>query len=230
MGAEISKNLILSGVTKITLYDNSLVTIHDSSTNFFVKKEDINNNSLADVTQRGLMEINNSALVMIYKGELSNEFTILKNYQMVILTEIINLEAAEIIDQYCRSKKIAFVYAGQFGLSSFLFTDFGEDFIVEDLDGKKCEKYFIKSITNSCPGIVEIEPLVTTKDNKTVKQFLKLGTGDFVAFKDISGMNELNDTPPRPIRVLSKTKFTIEDTSKFEEFTGSGMVEKIKIP
>jgi hypothetical protein len=72
--------------------------------------------------------------------------------------------------------------------------------------------------------------LVTSKDNKTVKQFLKLGTGDFVAFKDISGMNELNDTPPRPIRVLSKTKFTIEDTSKFEEFTGSGMVEKIKIP
>lgn len=176
------------------------------------------------------MEINNSALVMIYKGELSNEFSILNNYQMVILTEIINLEAAEILDQYCRSKKIAFVYAVQFGLSSFLFTDFGEDFLVEDFDGKKGEKYFIKSITNSCPGIVEIEPIVTTKGNKTVKHFLKLGTGDFVTFKDISGMNELNDTPPRPIRVLSKTKFTIEDTSKFEEFTGSGMVEKVKIP
>jgi len=176
------------------------------------------------------MEINNSALVMIYKGELSNEFSILNNYQMVILTEIINLEAAEILDQYCRSKKIAFVYAVQFGLSSLLFTDFGEDFLVEDFDGKKGEKYFIKSITNSCPGIVEIEPIVTTKGNKTVKHFLKLGTGDFVTFKDISGMNELNDTPPRPIRVLSKTKFTIEDTSKFEEFTGSGMVEKVKIP
>ena len=176
------------------------------------------------------MEINNSALVMIYKGELSNEFSILNNYHMVIFTEIINLEAAEILDQYCRSKKIAFVYAAQFGLSSFLFTDFGEDFLVEDLDGKDCEKYFIKSITNSCPGIVEIEPLETIKDNKTVKKFLKLGTGDFVTFKDISGMNELNDTPPRPIRVLSKTKFTIEDTSKFEEFTGSGIVEKIKIP
>ena len=176
------------------------------------------------------MEINNSALVMIYKGELSKEFNILNNYQIVILTEIINLEAAEILDQYCRSKKIAFVYAAQFGLSSFLFTDFGEDFLVEDLDGKKCEKYFIKSITNSCPGIVEIEPLVTTKGNKTVEHFLKFGTGDFVSFNDISGMNELNDTPPRPIRVLSKTKFTIEDTSKFEEFTGSGMVEKVKIP
>lgn len=176
------------------------------------------------------MEINNTALVMIYKGELSNEFSILNNYHMVILTEIINLEAAEMLDQYCRNKKIAFIYAAQFGLSSFLFTDFGEDFVVEDLDGKKCEKYSIKSITNSCPGIVEIEPLVTTKNNKTIKHFLKLGTGDFVTFKDISGMNELNDTPPRPIRVLSRTKFTIEDTSKFEKFTGSGIAEKVKIP
>ena len=39
------------------------------------------------------MEINNSALVMIYKGELSKEFNILNNYQIVILTEIINFRS-----------------------------------------------------------------------------------------------------------------------------------------
>ena len=37
------------------------------------------------------MEINNTAIVMIYKGELSNDFSILNDYQIVIITEIINL-------------------------------------------------------------------------------------------------------------------------------------------
>ena len=45
----------------MTLYDNSLITVNDCNSNFFAKKEDIDENSRADVTQRGLMEINNSA-------------------------------------------------------------------------------------------------------------------------------------------------------------------------
>ena len=176
------------------------------------------------------MEINNSALIMIYKGELSDNYNILDNCQIVIVTEIIDMEIAEFLNYYCREKKIAFIYTAEFGLSSFLFTDFGDEFMVEDLNGKETQKYFIKSITNSCPGIVEIDPIEITKNNKKIKKYLKLGTGDFVTFKNIKGMIELNDTPPRPIRVLSKTKFTIEDTSKFQEFAGSGIVEEVKIP
>ena len=176
------------------------------------------------------MEINNSALIMIYKGELSDNYNILDNCQIVIVTEIIDMETAEFLNYYCREKKIAFIYTAEFGLSSFLFTDFGDEFMVEDLNGKETQKYFIKSITNSCPGIVEIDPIEITKNNKKIKKYLKLGTGDFVTFKNIKGMIELNDTPPRPIRVLSKTKFTIEDTSKFQEFAGSGIVEEVKIP
>ena len=177
------------------------------------------------------MEINNTAIVMIFKGELSNDFSILNDYQIVIITEIINLETAETLNQYCRNKKIGFIYTAEFGLSSFLFTDFGEDFVVEDLTGLECEKYFIKSITNACPGIVEIDPIEKVEKNgEKIKHFLQLGTGDFVTFKDITGMTELNDTPPRPIRVISPTKFTIEDTTKFQEFTGVGIVEEVKVP
>ena len=223
--------MILSGVNQITLYDNSIVCQNDLNSNFFVREEDIDNNSRADITQRGLMEINNYAIVMIYKGELSNDFSILNDYQIVIITEIISLETAETLNQYCRNKKIGFIYTAEFGLSSFLFSDFGEDFVVEDLTGIECEKYYIKSITNACPGIVEIDPIeIIDKKGEKTKKYLKLGTGDFVTFKDITGMTELNDTPPRPIRVLSPTKFTIEDTSKFQEFTGVGIVEEVKVP
>ena len=215
----------------MTLYDNSIVSSNDLSFNFFARKEDVSNYSRADVTQRGLMEINYSAIVMTFKGELSNDISILNDYQILIITEIINFEMAEALNQYCRNNRIGFIYTAEFGLSSFFFNDFGEDFITEDLNGEECKKYFIKSITNDCPGIVEIDPIeITDKSGVKTKKYLKLGTGDFVTFKDVTGMTELNDTPPRPIYVLSPTKFSIEDTSKFQEFTGLGIVEEVKVP
>ena len=209
------------------LYDNNLVSKTDLISNFFSTKEDIDINSLADITQRGLMEINNFAIVMTYKGELSNDFSVLNEYNLVIVTEIISLEIAENLNQYCRMKKIGFIYASEFGLSSFLFTDFGDDFIIEDNNGLEPEKYYIESISNSCPGIVQIDPIENFFGKK---KFLGIGTGDFVSFREVKGMVELNDTPPRPVRVIDKTKFTIEDTSKFQEFTGTGIVEEIKVP
>ena len=173
------------------------------------------------------MELNNFALVMIFKGELSNDFSILNEYNLVIITEIISLETAETLNQYCRMKRIGFIYASLFGLSSFLFSDFGDDFIIEDNNGLEPDKYYIKSITNGCPGVVEIDPI---ENNLGEKNYLKISTGDFVSFRDVKGMLELNDTPPRPIRVIDKTKFTIEDTSKFQEFTGVGIVDEVKVP
>ena len=203
------------------------MTKNDLFSNFFAQKEDVDTNSRADITQRGLMEINNFAIVMIFKGELSNDFSILNEYNLVIITEIISLETAQTLNQYCRMKHIGFIYTCEFGLSSFLFTDFGDDFIIEDNNGLEPNKYYIKSISNSCPGIVEIDPV---KNNLEENIYLNIGTGDFVSFKDVKGMTELNDTPPRPIRVINKTKFTIEDTTKFQEFTGVGIVEEVKVP
>ena len=135
------------------------MTKNDLFSNFFAQKEDVDTNSRADITQRGLMEINNFAIVMIFKGELSNDFSILNEYNLVIITEIISLETAQTLNQYCRMKHIGFIYTCEFGLSSFLFTDFGDDFIIEDNNGLEPNKYYIKSISNSCPGIVEIDPI-----------------------------------------------------------------------
>ena len=221
---------MLSGVNIITLYDNDLVTKNDLLANEFTKKEDIDKYTLAQATQRGLSGINNSALIMTFKSNLFDNINLLNDFDIIIITNIIILNQAEMINNYCRKKNKGFIYACQIGFVSFLFADFGDNFFVQDKDGKKCKKYFVKSITNSCPGIVEIDPIEKIEQNKKCKKYLKLETGDFVAFKGVSGMEELNDSPPRPIRILSKNKFTIEETTKYCEFTGLGIVEEIKLP
>ena len=185
---------------------------------------------MAQATQRGLTELNNSSIIMTFTSDLFENLKLLEDFNLVIITNIIPLPKAEMINDYCRKKHKGFIYSCQIGLVSFLFEDFGDNFMVNDKNGKKCKKYFIKSITNACPGIVEIDPIEVFKEDQKKKKYLQLETGDYVIFKGVSGMTELNDSPPRPIRVLSKNKFTIEETSRYDGFTGLGIVEEIKIP
>ena len=140
------------------------------------------------------------------------------------------MQKAEMINSYCRKENKGFIYASQLGFISFLFEDFGNNFMVFDKNGKKCKKYFIKSISNACPGIVEIAPVDIIKNGQKKKKFLKMETGDYVVFKGVTGMTELNESPPRPIRVLSKNKFNIEETSRYDEFMERGIIEEFKMP
>ena len=207
----------------MTLYDNSLVTNSDLNSNFFCVEEDINKITRAEASKRGLNLLNNLAQINVFKGELANNFQILDDYKVIIISELINLETAENLNIYCRNKKINFIYTCALGFSGFIFNDFGEDFIIFDSNGEEAKKYFIRNISNSSPGIVVI-------DNSIDHRNIELGNGDFVTFKEVTGMNELNDTPPRPIKILSPTSFTIEDTTKFREYNCNGTVEEVKIP
>ena len=69
LGVEIAKNIILQGVKKITLYDNSLVTNSDLNSNFFCNKDDINKITRAEASKRGLTLLNNLAQINVFKGE-----------------------------------------------------------------------------------------------------------------------------------------------------------------
>ena len=193
------------------------------NSNFFCNIDDINKTTRAEASKRGLTLLNNLAQINVFKGELANNFQILDEYKVIIISELINLETAEQLNIYCRNKKIIFIYTCSLGFSGFIFNDFGEDFIILDSNGEETKKYFIRNISNSSPGIVVI-------DNSIDHRNIELGTGDFVTFKEVSGMNELNDTPPRPIKVLSPISFSIEDTTKFREYNCNGSVEEIKIP
>ena len=205
------------------LYDNAKVSSNDLTSNYFLSLEDINKTTRAEGSLEKLKKLSSSAQIEVFKDELSNNFSILDKFRMVVISEMINLEMAETLDKYCRNKKIGFIYAVSLGLTGFAFNDFGDDFIVTDSNGEEPKTYFIRNISNACPGVVVI-------DNTIDRRNLELGSGDYVTFKEVSGMSELNDTPPRPIRVLSPCSFTIEDTSKFQEYNCNGTVEEVKVP
>lgn len=157
------------------------------------------------------------------KNSVNSQLNFLKEYQILIITEFIPKEIAEIINNFCRENKIGFIYTCITGLAGFIFVDFGENFIIYDEDGEENKHFYIKNISKGNPGIVTIDDSVENKK-------LNLSYGDFVNFKEIIGMNELNDTPPRPIRIISNKSFSIEDTSKFSQYISGGIIEQVKIP
>jgi ubiquitin-activating enzyme E1 len=61
---------------------------------------------------------------------------------------------------------------------------------------------------------------------------LNLGDNDYVIFKEVGGIPQLNDGRPRKIKIISSDTFQIlgDDFSKYPEYTSGGIVNQVKIP
>ena len=131
----------------------------------------------AEAVLPNLKKLNSSVRIDIFKEELSNNFGVLDEFKIVVISEMISMEMAETLDKYCRDKKKGFIYTAALGLTGFAFNDFGDDFVITDADGEEPKTYFIRNISNATPGVVVI-------DNSIDNRNLELGNGDFVTFKE----------------------------------------------
>eukprot|EP00456_Euglypha_rotunda_P067501 TRINITY_DN5852_c0_g1_i12.p1 TRINITY_DN5852_c0_g1~~TRINITY_DN5852_c0_g1_i12.p1 ORF type:complete len:185 (+),score=29.37 TRINITY_DN5852_c0_g1_i12:442-996(+) len=92
-----------------------------------------------------------------------------------------------------------------------VFVDFGESHVVNDSTGEQPKRGLISNITKANPGIVTCH-----EDRRHGLQ-----DGDMVTFEEVEGMTVVNQSKPRPIKVMTPFSFSIEDTSKYPEFTGT---------
>ena len=228
LGIEISKNIILAGPKKVTIYDPNICKISDLTSNFYITKNDVKNNMRRDeVSIKKLSLLNPFVEIEIMKEKNIN--THLENniqekdskYDVVIISEFFPEEEIKKINNLCRKNNIGFIYTVELGIFGFCFVDFGDNFCVKDENGKDPLSYCIKSISKEKPGIVTID---------TTAGKLQLGNKDKVIFKEIEGMTELNNCKPKNVKVLSNNSFEIDDTSQYSEYISGGIVEEVKIP
>ena len=103
---------------------------------------------------------------------------------------------------------------------SVLFCDFGEDFIVTDINGEQVISNMIASITKESEGVVTC--LEETRHG--------FEDGDYVTFSEVEGMIELNGCSPLKIKVLGPYTFSIGDTSNLSNYKRGGIVSQVKMP
>ena len=216
LGIEIAKNIILSGVKEVKIFDANICEINDLGSNFFLSEKNIGQKRDEACLQK-LRDLNSYAKVELFKGNLIGDFL---NFDVIIITEIMNEDFLFQLDEKCHENNISFIYCLNLGLACFIFSDFGKKHIITDATGKYKKSYFIKNIDKS--GIFTIDQ--TKRDEFT------LSTGNFVKFKEIQCIEELNDGKLRKIHYLSKNSFSIDEKYDFEKYKVGGIVEEIIIP
>ena len=233
LGVETAKNIILSGAYSVDIHDPNIVQINDLGSNFYLKEEDVGKKNRDEASFTSLSKLNQYVKISVLKlnskintDEYQKELCELiqkKNYDIIVFTEIQTKQFLTKIDEECRKNNVKFIYSGCFGLTGFIFSDFGTHTIINE-NGKYPKSYYVKSITKDKNGIVTIDTVSNTES-------LDLGDGDFVQFKGVDGMKELNDINKIfRISIESCVSFSIGDTSNYGNYIKDGIVTEVKIP
>ncbi len=221
MGFEVAKNMILTGGKQVSIYDPTIVKIEDCGSNFYLTEAQVGKMSRADASISQLKELNPFMNVNVVTGPINKE--LLSQYSVVFVTELI-LPWADILsmNQFCRSQTpaIGFILSLNMGLYGNTFVDFGPKFIVKDTTGENPSSYIVVHVSQGNPGVVRVH-----EDKKH-----SFNDGDYVRFREVEGMTDLNDMPPMQVKVIDKHSFSIGDTSKFKDYIRGGVVEGVKMP
>jgi len=208
---ELLKNLILAGVSNINLVTNEKVTYENLCTNYYADEKDIGM-LVADVIQKKLSELN-----PYVNFNCNNNFNI-KDYHTVILLNS-NLNNAYKLNDECRQNNCKFIWMNSYGLFSNIFCDFGDNFIVNDIDGEQESTSILQEITNDGTFVcLENEPH-------------NLSQGQKFLLNDVTGIENVNNNIYTVKKVLNQNTFIVEeDEVTWENYVNGGRISHIKYP
>jgi ubiquitin-activating enzyme E1 len=213
LAAEIAKNIILSGIKRLTIRENPhFITKPDISGHCFLRLSDIGKVRAEAVSTR-LQQLNAYSLVDCDSQALNAE-EIKAHYTAVVMTET-PWEAGAGLERELREKGVAVVAADAFGLFGRVFVDFGDEFAVADVNGEDPQEYVIATITNEAEGLVTL----ISKHN--------LEDGSQVLFSGLQGISELNGTV-HTVKVVNTTSFRIGNTANLGLFAAGGTAVQLR--
>lgn len=140
---EIIKHLILSGISKLSILDNSNVKLEDLSDTYYLSKEDIGKNKLNCV-------INNLKSLNPYVNIFENKII---NYDLYILVNG-SIENAVYFNNENRKLNKKFIWVNSLGIVGNIFCDF-LNHKTFDLDGEELSISIIDKIENNIIKTIE---------------------------------------------------------------------------
>lgn len=166
VGVETAKNLILSNVGGVLIWDSTKCQIADRGTNFYITDQDCDVNSSTTRAQASIGELrtlNPFCKVDIYEEEdnstdtdtITDEFltsnNILNTHRplaAVVVTTLTLLPKEDLmrINETCRQNGIAFIMALNNGVTSSLFSDFGPSHEIADATGEPTQTLAVSNV------------------------------------------------------------------------------------
>lgn len=219
LGVETAKNLILAGPAAVVLHDDALAEKRDLGSNFYLTDDDVGKRPRAQACADKLAQLNPYVKVSVHSGPLTED--VLAGCSVAVLTETGQADLAR-HNEFCRSRSppVGFIAADSFGLTGAVFVDYGDNFACRDKDGEEPRSAIIAGVTQEAPGTVH-----THHERRHGFQ-----DDDWVVFREVQGMTELNDGKPRQIKVTGPFSFTIGGTSTYSAYVREGIATQVKVP
>ena len=184
--------------------------IKDLGANFFLTEADIGNGRAVSCAPK-LQELNSMVKVSCHHGPLNKD--LVSSADVLVMTSG-NRDEFILWDEFCRNNKnvsydskgckvvqnspIRFIAVGTLGALGYIFSDFGDEFLISDQTGEPPVQRVITGISNAKEGIVT---LVSPNDSELAKR-ADITDNDhegFVSFSEVQGMTtsggeSLNDS------------------------------------
>tara|TARA_B110000285_G_scaffold232829_1_gene304938 strand:- start:1104 stop:1967 length:864 start_codon:yes stop_codon:yes gene_type:complete len=222
LGVEIAKNLILAGPNSVSLYDPDITRINDLGANFYLEEKHVGKVSRAEAVREKLNELNPYVKVQV----ITDIEAAIKSgdVHVVCQTEML-LNGKHVghsdLNKLCRENNCGYLGSQTFGPWGFAFVDYGDKHIVTDHNGEQTKNFVVSMIDKGATTFVTVH-----EDKRHIYE-----EGDFVTFREVEGMTEINDSGPYKIIKTTPFTFVIDcDSTGFGDYARQGTVENVKVP
>lgn len=217
-GVEAAKNIVLAGISTISLYDPTPTTFNDLASNFYLTEEDIGFGR-ASVCVKKLSELNPYVKINVITTELQHEM--LHAFTVVVLFEGTSTMKSN-LSMFCHNHNIAIIICDTYGVFGNVFCDFGKDFIVTDTTGELANTSMVAHISN------DTQALVTVLEESRHK----LNTGDTIHLTEVHGeLGKAINGKDYIVNVKDAYSFEINiDTSHMAHYIRGGYITEVKKP
>mmetsp|Transcript_26964 Transcript_26964/g.56933 ORF Transcript_26964/g.56933 Transcript_26964/m.56933 type:complete len:1065 (+) Transcript_26964:440-3634(+) len=242
LGVEVAKNIVLAGISSVTLCDPELPNSFDLGGNFYLGEGDLNKcdedngggkKGRAELCRDQLAELNEYVKVDVASNVTSLQdeeglLSLVDGASVVVITVPLSTALLSAMNDKCRASnsKTCFIYALSTGVFGSIFCDFGESFVVSDKDGENPATSQVENILTSNPAVVKV-----LEDQGRHG----LETGDHVTFSKVKGLDGLLSSDSNATHEVKVTgPFTFElpgvDASACSEPATQGYITQVKTP
>jgi ubiquitin-activating enzyme E1 len=148
VGAETAKNIILSNVGSVTLYDPEIVHIRDLGSNFYLRQVDVGV-PRAQASLPNLKTLNPYCKVDL-TSNLSDEYlkkgTTLGAFSAIVVTRLLPRVELLRLNRFARNNSVAFILSFNAGVTSSIFSDFGSNHEITDANGEPTQMLAISNV------------------------------------------------------------------------------------
>ncbi|KAK3094094.1 hypothetical protein FSP39_024077 [Pinctada imbricata] len=205
LGAEIAKNIVLSGIKSLALLDHTMVTEEDACSQFLIPRADIGKNR-AECSQARTQLLNPMVEVTADSDNVEDKPDDFFTQFDVVCVTCCKASTQVRINNVCSANKIKFFSGDVFGYYGYMFTDLGEHEYAEEIPKPK-EKSQDKEAVEEPPAkkskTDEVET-VTVKKNVT---FARLKSALEVDWSTQESQRKLKRTPQTYFIVQTLLRF-----------------------